>query len=158
MLVLVASATATCAASAVEALSAGGIAVRAFVRKLDDARAAPLAALPGVQLVAGDLGNASDVAAALAGVARAMLVTGAFSYEQFETESLFIEAAVAAGVEVVVRVSTASCLIKPGTKGAYGRAHHGLEAFAKAGGYPVVSLNPSWCVGGRGATGRRARA
>ncbi len=113
-------------------------------RKLDDPRAAKFAALPNVTLFAGDLGNASDVAAALQGVTRAMLVTGAFSFEQFETESLFIEAAAKAGLEVTVRVSTHSGLIKAGTKGAYGRTHHGLQAFIEAGGYKVVDLNPDW--------------
>lgn len=113
-------------------------------RKLDDPRAAKFAALPNVTLFAGDLGNAADVAAALQGVTRAMLVTGAFSFEQFETESLFIEAAAKAGLEVTVRVSTHSGLIKAGTKGAYGRTHHGLQAFIEAGGYKVVDLNPDW--------------
>ena len=89
-------------------------------------------------LFAGDLSNAADVAAALAGVTRAMLVSGAFSYEQFEVEALFIEAAARANLEVTVRVSTHSGLIKAGTKGAYGRTHHGLEAFIAAGKYKVV--------------------
>ncbi len=97
-----------------------------------------------MQLFAGDLSSAADVAAALAGASRAMLVSGAFSYEQFEVESLFIEAAARAGVEVTVRVSTHSGLIKAGTKGAYGRAHHGLEAFIEAGKYKVIDLAPDW--------------
>ena len=73
-----------------------------------------------------------------------MLVTGAFSHDQFETESLFIEAAARANLEVTVRVSTHSGLIKAGTKGAYGRCHHGLEAFNAVGNYRVVDLNPDW--------------
>lgn len=85
-LVLVASATATCAGSCVEALSAAGTRVRAFVRKLDDPRVAHLKTLPHVEFVAGDLGNVDDVARALAGVTRVMLVSGAFAYEQFEGE------------------------------------------------------------------------
>ena len=141
-IILIASATATTAASAVEALSAAGIAVRAFVRKADDPRALHLARQPGVELFAGDLGNPEHVAAALSGVSRAMLVSGAFSHDQFETETLFIEAAARAGLEITVRVSTASGLILPGTKGAYGRAHHGIQSFVAAGGYMVVDLNP----------------
>jgi uncharacterized protein YbjT (DUF2867 family) len=100
--------------------------------------------MPNVTLFAGDLSNPADVAGALEGVTRALLVTGAFSYEQFEVESLFIEAAAKAGLEVTVRVSTHSGLIKAGTKGAYGRTHHGLEAFIKAGSYKVVDLCPDW--------------
>ena len=144
MVVLIASATATTAASAIEALSAAGVAVRAFVRKADDPRAAKFAALPHVELFAGDLTDPGHVAAALTGATRAMLVSGAFSHDQFETETLFIEAAAKAQLEVVVRVSTASGLIKPGTKGAYGRAHHGIEAFIEQGKFKVVDLNPDW--------------
>ena len=97
-LILIASATATTAASAIETLSAAGIAVRAFVRKEDDPRAQRFAKLAGVSLFAGDLGNPEHVAAALSGVSRAMLVSGAFSHDQFETETLFIEAAARAGL------------------------------------------------------------
>jgi uncharacterized protein YbjT (DUF2867 family) len=87
---------------------------------------ARFAALPHVTLFAGDLMVHADVERALEGVTRAMLVTGAFSHDQFETEAFFIEAAARKGLEVTVRVSTHSGLIKPGTKGAYGRAHHGI--------------------------------
>ena len=97
-----------------------------------------------MELCAGDLGSAADVAPALAGATRALLVTSAFSHDQFETESLFIEAAARAALEVTVRVSTGTALIKPGTKGAYGRTHHGLAAFIAAGGYRVVDLNPDF--------------
>ena len=113
-------------------------------RKADDPRAAKFAALPGVTLHAGDLTSAADVAGALAGVTRCMLVSGAFSHDQFEAESLFIEAAARAGVEVTVRVSTHSGLIKAGTKGAYGRTHHGLAAFIEQGKYRVIDLCPDW--------------
>ena len=143
-LILVASATATTGSQAVAALSRAGARVRAFVRKLDDPRAKALAALPGVELVAGDFDDAASVARALAGTQRALLVSGAFAYEQFERETLFIEAAAAAGLEVVVRIGTASPLVKPGTKGAYGRCHHGVDAFIASMNYKVVTLNPNW--------------
>ena len=126
------------------ALSAAGARVRALVRKLDDPRAAPLKALPGVELFQGDFDDAASIAAALVGVQRAMLVSGAFAFEQFDRETGFIELAAAAGVEVTVRIGTFSALIKPGTKGAYGRAHHGISTFIKDMGYPVVSLLPNW--------------
>ena len=50
--------------------------------------------------------NPADVAAALQGASRALLVSGAFSHDQFETETSFIAAAARAGLEVTVRVST----------------------------------------------------
>ena len=105
---------------------------------------AKLAALPGVSVFAGDLMVHADVAKALEGVSRAMLVSGAFSHDQFEVEAHFIEAAARANLEITVRVSTASGLIKPGTKGAYGRTHHGLAAFIEASKYRCVDLCPDW--------------
>jgi nucleoside-diphosphate-sugar epimerase len=142
--VLVAAATANTGSETVKALSAAGAKVRAMVRKLDDPRAAALAALPGVELVQGDFDDEASIAAALKGTTRALLVSGAFAYEQFERETLFIEAAAAAGVEAVVRIGTFTPLTKPGTKGAYGRTHHGIEAFADEHSYPVITLRPSW--------------
>jgi uncharacterized protein YbjT (DUF2867 family) len=142
--ILVASATATTGSQVVHALSRAGSQVRAMVRKLDDIRAKALAALPGVEVVVGDFDDAASIAAALAGTKRALLVSGAFSYEQFERETLFIEAAAAAGLEAVVRIGTASPLVKPGTKGAYGRCHHGIDAFIAAMNYKVITLNPNW--------------
>ena len=144
LVVLVASATATTGQETVRALSAAGVPrVRAMVRRMEDARAVALGALRGVEIVVGDFENATTIRGALAGVSRCLLVSGAFSYQQFEHESLFLEAAAAAGVEVVVRIGTTSTLTKAGTKGAYGRAHHGIEAFAKDHAYPVVTLHPS---------------
>jgi uncharacterized protein YbjT (DUF2867 family) len=144
--ILVASATATTGAATVRSLVAMGVPVRAMVRQLDDPRALELASLPGVSLVEGNFDDLTSIASVLEGISRCLLVSSAFVYEQFERETLFLEAAAAAGadLEVVVRISTASCLIRPGTKGAYGRAHHGIEAFAKTMNYPVVHLNPNW--------------
>ncbi|ACI65145.1 predicted protein [Phaeodactylum tricornutum CCAP 1055/1] len=142
--ILVASATATTGTATVKALSDMGASVRAMVRKVDDPRAVELAKLPGVSLIEADFDDHDSVKAMLKGIQRALLVTGAFAYEQFEREAFFIEAAHAEGVECVVRISTGSFLIKPGTKGAYGRTHHGLQAFCDVGGYPVVHLNPNW--------------
>jgi hypothetical protein len=127
-------------------------------RKADDPRAAKLAALPGVELFAGDLMVHADVAAALAGASRALLVSVAFSHDQFEVEAHFIEAAARANLEVTVRVSTASGLIKPGTKGAYGRAHHGLAAFIEASKYRVVDLNPDWFLTNFSSSAGEAKA
>jgi NAD(P)H dehydrogenase (quinone) len=115
-----------------------------MVRNLDDPRAVALASLPGVTVVTGDFDDADSIASVLAGVSRCLLVSNAFAYEQFERETLFIEAANKAKLELILRVSTCSFLIKPGTKGAYGRCHHGIEAFVEVGGYPVVSMNPNW--------------
>lgn len=115
-----------------------------MVRNKLDPRAVALASLSGVTTVEGDFDDHASIASALRGVKRCLLVSGAFFYEQFEREVNFIEAAASEGVEAVVRVSTASFLIKPGTKGQYGRAHHGIEAFTDAEKYPVINLNSNW--------------
>jgi hypothetical protein len=44
----------------------------------------------------------------------------------------------------VVRVGTCTFLTSAFSKTAYGRAHHGIEAFAAHHKYPVVSLRPNW--------------
>jgi uncharacterized protein YbjT (DUF2867 family) len=127
-------------------------------RKAGDPRAAKLAALPGVEVFVGDLMVHADVAAALAGVSRALLVSGAFSHDQFEVEAHFIEAAARANLEVTVRVSTGSALIRPGTKGAYGRTHHGLAAFIDASKYRVVDLCPDWFLSNFSGNAGEAKA
>lgn len=143
--ILVASATATTATATITALvEMGAPSIRALVRKLDDPRSMALAKLAGVTLVQGDFDDHESIAKAVTGVSRALLVSDAFSYAQFEREVFFVETAEKAGVDCVVRVSTASGLIKPGTKGAYGRAHHGIQAFCEAGNHKVVHLNPNW--------------
>jgi uncharacterized protein YbjT (DUF2867 family) len=140
--ILVASATATTGAATVKSLVAMGVPVRAMVRQLEDPRSLELASLPGVTLVQGNFDDLNSIASVLEGISRCLLVSSAFAYEQFERETLFLEAA--AHLEVVVRVSTASFLMRPGTKGAYGRTHYGIEAFSKDMNYPVVHLNPNW--------------
>ena len=75
---------------------------------------------------------------------RALLVTGAFAHEQFDRETDFLMAAKNAGLEAVVRISTASFLIHPDTQSAYGRAHHGIHSFAQSNDIPVVDINSDW--------------
>ena len=141
-LILVASATANTGTKTLLSLvERGHTNIRAMVKKLDDPRLECMK-LPGVNFVQGDFDDMSTINAALSGVSRALLVTGAFDHLQFERETNFIQAARKAGCEAIVRISTASGLIKPGTKGAYGRAHHGIENFSTVGKFPVVHLNP----------------
>eukprot|EP00962_Isochrysis_galbana_P033723 scaffold11342_cov114-Isochrysis_galbana.AAC.10 len=58
-------------------------------------------------------------------------------------ETNFIKLAADAGVPVV-RVGTCSFLTAAFSKTAYGRAHHGIEAYAAHHGYPVITLRPNW--------------
>lgn len=117
--------------------------IRALVRNLEDPRVADLATLPRVTLIAGDFDEVGTIQVALEGVDRAFLVTAPFDHLHFERETDFIELAAEAGVPVV-RIGTATMLTSAGTKTAYGRAHHGIESFASAHGFPVVTLRPNW--------------
>jgi len=75
---------------------------------------------------------------------RALLVSDAFSLNQFEREANFMKEAGAANLEATVRISTCSMLIRAGTTGAYGRAHHGIEAYASDKKLKVIHVNPNW--------------
>src|SRR5260221_9756814 len=86
----------------VRRLSAQGVPVRALVRSLN--RAANLASLPGVQVVEGDMARPESLAAALRGVDRAML-TSSSDPAMLEVQLNFIDAARAAGVEHIVKLS-----------------------------------------------------
>jgi uncharacterized protein YbjT (DUF2867 family) len=86
----------------VHTLSAQGIPVRALVRNV--ARAAPLAALPHVEIVVADMAKPETLPAALAGIDRAMLNSSA-DPAMLEVQSNFIAAAAKAGVKHVVKLS-----------------------------------------------------
>jgi len=48
--------------------------------------------------------------------------------------------------------------VQPGTKGAYGRTHHGHTAFIDAGKYRVVDLNPDWYLSNWYSSASEAKA
>lgn len=77
------------------------------------------------------------------GVSRAFLVSAAGEDQQYDREANFIESASKAGVELVVRVSTADFLINP-DHGVYAKAHYNIERFVEKHNYPVVDLRPNW--------------
>ena len=83
-------------------LSARGVAVRALVRS--SARAASLAALPGVEIVEGDMARPETLAGPLRGVERAMLISSS-DPAMLEVQSNFIDAARKAGVKHIVKLS-----------------------------------------------------
>lgn len=150
-IILVASATANTGSHAVRALAASGkCIVRAFARKADDPRLESFRDLNNVEIVEGDLEVKDTVVKALEGVKRVILVSSPFVDNLFWIEASFIEWATDAGVEGVIRISTASPLCKyAGTKCTYGRHHCAIEAFCRGENayrksFPVVHLNPSW--------------
>lgn len=101
-MILITGATGTNGRELAHLLAARGVAARAMVR--DPGKAADLAALDGIDVVAGDFDDAASLAAALEGVERAFLVTP--SSARAEAQQLgFIAAAKAAGVQQVVKLS-----------------------------------------------------
>jgi uncharacterized protein YbjT (DUF2867 family) len=83
-------------------LSAMGVPARALVR--NTAKAAGLSALPGVEIVEGDMARPETLTTALKGIERAMLISSSDPV-MLEVQSNFIEAARKAGVAHVVKLS-----------------------------------------------------
>jgi uncharacterized protein YbjT (DUF2867 family) len=101
-MILVTGATGLNGQELVRQLSARGIPVRALVRNVE--RAAGLASLPLVEIVAGDLGKPETLAGPLRGVERAMLISSS-DPAMLDVQSNFIDAAKTAGVAHVVKLS-----------------------------------------------------
>lgn len=99
--VLVTGATGNIGGHLVAALQGRGVAVRAFVR--DPGRAAALD--PGVDLAVGDFADPASLEAAMEGVDRVFL-TSADGPDKVAHETAVIDAAAAAGVAQVVKLST----------------------------------------------------
>ena len=101
-MILVTGATGLTGGALVRRLSARGVPVRALVRSA--ARAEQLSALPQVQIVEGDMALPATLSEALRDVDRAMLISSA-DPTMLEVQSNFIDAAAAAGVKHVVKLS-----------------------------------------------------
>jgi len=101
-MILVTGATGTTGTELLRRLSARGVPARALVRTAG--RAQRLAALPGVEIVEGDMARPETLVAALRGIDRAMLISSS-DQAMLEVQSNFIEAARRAGVAHVVKLS-----------------------------------------------------
>jgi putative NAD(P)-binding protein len=101
-MILVTGATGRTGGALVRRLSAEGIPVRALVRSA--ARAEGLSALPAVEIVEGDMAHPATHSEALRDVDRAMLISSS-DPTMLEVQSNFIDAAAAAGIEHVVKLS-----------------------------------------------------
>lgn len=144
-IILVASASAKTGSKVVKFLSeAGSVDVRALVRNPESDAAKALAALPNVTVVKGDFDDASSLVPLLAGVTRAFLVSAPGEDTQYDREVAFIAAASNAGLEAVVRISTANCLIGLDSTGVYARAHARIEQYIAEHKSKVVDLQPNW--------------
>src|SRR5258708_4934187 len=101
-MILVTGATGLTGGELVRRLSARGIPVRALAR--NTAKAAPLSALPNVEIVEGDMAHPETLNSALHGVERAMLISSS-DPAMLEVQLNFIEAARKAGVKYIVKLS-----------------------------------------------------
>ena len=101
-MILVTGATGLNGSELVRRLSARGIPSRALVRNLEKAQ--PLASLPHVEVVEGDMARPDSLTKALRGVDRAMLISSS-DPTMLETQCTFIDAARKAGVRHVVKLS-----------------------------------------------------
>jgi uncharacterized protein YbjT (DUF2867 family) len=130
MTILVTGATGTVGSHVVRTLAGRGEPVRAFVRDRD--RAATLLG-PAVDLADGDL------AAALSGCDRVFLACGNVP-EQIAFETAVVEAAAAAGVTRVVKLSGPAAAV--GSPRIFERWHGEIERHLAASGVPHVMLRP----------------
>jgi len=101
-MILVTGATGLNGSELVRRLSAKGIPSRALVR--NPAKAQPLASLPNVEVVEGDMARPDSLTDALQGVERAMLISSS-DQTMVEVQSSFIDAARRAGVQHIVKLS-----------------------------------------------------
>jgi uncharacterized protein YbjT (DUF2867 family) len=101
-MILVTGATGLNGSALLRLLSAKGITTRALVRSR--ARAEAIAAMPGVEIVEGDMARPETLGVALRDVDRAMLISSSDPV-MLEVQSGFIDAARAAGVKHVVKLS-----------------------------------------------------
>src|SRR5262245_27221990 len=118
-----------------------GVRVRALVR--DEAQARLLHDLRGVELIVGDLTKPESLGPALEGVERALLISSA-TPDMFETQCTFIDAAKAAGVPHVVKLSGKESNIGfDPKKFLYTRMHEQIERYLEASGMAWTHLRPS---------------
>lgn len=118
----------------VRLFSEQGRPVRAFVR--NRAKADALAALPGVEVVAGDLADVNSTAKALGGVTSAAVILPN-GPDQLRFERAFVDAAVAAGVPHVAKLSSMEA--HPDAPNPTHRMHYDSEQYLK-------SAGPAWTM------------
>ena len=112
--------------------------VRALVRSRANAQA--LGALPGVELVEGDMLRPETLAEALSGVDRALLLSSP-NQQMVETQSAFIDAAKNAGVRKIVKFSGLNASVA--SPFLFNRMHAEIEGHLERSGVTWTHLRPS---------------
>jgi uncharacterized protein YbjT (DUF2867 family) len=132
---LVTGATGLNGGAVVRRLSARGLPVRALVR--NPSKAGDLAALPGVELVVGDMARPETLAEPLRGVERVVLISSS-DPAMLEVQSNFIDAARLAGVAHVVKLS--GIMPEVDSDFRFARMHGLIEQHLEASGMPFTHL------------------
>ena len=112
--------------------------VRALVRSR--AKAQALEALPGVELVEGDMLRPETLAEVLSGVDRALLISSP-DQQMVETQSAFIDAARNAGVRQIVKFSGLNASVT--SPFLFNRMHAEIEGHLERSGVTWTHLRPS---------------
>jgi uncharacterized protein YbjT (DUF2867 family) len=136
--ILVTGATGTIGGATLNALlKRGGNTIRVAVRNAAKAEALEK---KGAQPVDFEWGNAEKMAAALKGVDKLFLLTP-FSNDQVEVGKQLVDAAKAAGVKHIVKLSAIGCDMEPGIQ--LGRWHRAIEKHIEASGIAYTFLRPN---------------
>jgi uncharacterized protein YbjT (DUF2867 family) len=136
-MILVTGATGLNGGELVRCLSQRKVPVRALVRSRT--KAAALAALPGVEVVEGDMARPESLAAPLKGVERAMLISSSDA-AMLDVQTNFIAAAKAAGVRHVVKLS--GIMPELDSPFRFARMHGEIERRLEASGLAWTHLRP----------------
>jgi len=140
-MLLVTGASSPTGSAIVRRFSANGHPVRGLTRSL--ARVEALAALPGVELVEGDMTKPATLGRALEGVTRALVISSV-QEDLVATQATFFAAAKAAGVTHLVKVSGEESGIGFDPEAFRGtRAHMAAERELEACGVAWTMLRPS---------------
>jgi uncharacterized protein YbjT (DUF2867 family) len=142
-MILVTGATGPSGAAVVREFARHKAPVRALVRNGTKARALELDALPGVDLVEGDMLRPDTLGAALDGVEHVLMISSV-GERLVETQCTFIDAAKQAGVRHIVKFSGAESGIGFHPEAFRGtRAHEEAERYLERSGLAWTHLRPS---------------
>ncbi|KAB2384870.1 SDR family oxidoreductase [Actinomadura montaniterrae] len=140
-MILVTGATGLSGSLIVEELSRQGVPVRALFRNPD--RAGQLRSLPGVEPVQGDMLRPETLVEAFEGVERVLLISSA-KERMGATQAAFIDAAKAAGVPHIVKLSGKEAGVGFDLQGFQGtREHLEIEQYLEKSGVAWTHLRPS---------------
>ena len=137
-MILVTGATGKTGSHLARQLVKSGHKVRALVRTADKAAALSAA---GVEIAAGNGNSPTDVAAALKGVDRAVLIYPN-GEQQLELEKLFVDQAAAAGVKHLVKLSSPEALEH--MKNPVHQTHYKSEQHIKQSGLAWTMVRPNF--------------